>query len=286
MSLGSFPLLLLSGTLSVGGCAILSYFALSMESGPVERLFRNYSARLDHHSSFLLMPYRGARLARAQVLVCIASLALFAVTRSPVLALLGVVAASAPPYLLWKRHAARVTQLERQLDTWLLMLANALKATSSVGEAIASTVALVPKPFSEEIDLLVKEIRLGVPLDRAINALSRRINSTLISGAVTTIVVARRTGGDLSRTLERASAALRETARLEGVLRTKTAEGRGQVLVLALVPFVLCFMIAWLNRSWFDPMLAHPIGKAILGACSVVWMFAVLWAHHIAKADL
>jgi tight adherence protein B len=100
------------------------------------------------------------------------------------------------------------------------------------------------------------------------------------------MVVARQTGGDLPRTLERASAALREVARLEGVLRTKTAEGRGQVVVLASVPFVLCVIIAWLDRAWFDPMLNHQIGRATLGACAAVWLFAALWAHHIARADL
>ena len=286
MSFELVPLLLLSAASLVGGCSAFVYFALAMESGPVQRLFRKYAAHLDRHSSFLLMPYRGDRLARAQVLVCVGFLALFAVTRSPAFVLLGLVAALIPPLVLWKRHIARVVRLERQLDTWLLMLANALKATSSVGEAIASTVALVPRPFSEEIDLLVKEIRLGAPLDRAIASLARRIDSTLISGALSTIVVARRTGGDLPRTLERASAALREAARLEGVLRTKTAEGRGQVLVLASVPFVLCLIIAWLDRSWFDPMLHHRVGKAILAACAIVWTFATVWAHHIAKADL
>jgi len=286
VNLQSFPLLLVSGVFAVGGCAAVAYFVLSMEGGPIERLFENYAARLDRYSSFLLMRCSGARLARAHLLVCLALLGLLAVTQSPVFALLGLAAAAAPPFLLWKRHIARVAQLERQLDTWLLMLANALKATSSVGEAIESTVALVPRPFSEEVDLLVKEIRLGTPLNRAINTLARRINSTPISGALATIVVARQTGGDLPRTLERASAALREAARLEGVLRTKTAEGRGQVLVLASVPFVLCVIIAWLDRSWFDPMLNHQIGKAILAACSVVWTFATLWAHHIAKVDL
>ena len=282
----SFPLLLLSGVCVVGGCATLAYSALSVEGGPVDRLFHRYSARLERHASFLLLPYRGARIARAQVVVCVAALALLAVTQSPIFALLSAVGAAGPPFLLRKRHAARVVQLERQLDTWLLMLANALKATSSVGEAIASTVALVPKPFSEEVDLLVKEIRLGAPLDRAVNALARRVNSTQISGALATIVVARQTGGDLPQTLERASSALREAARLEGVLRTKTAEGRGQVLVLASVPFVLCIIIAWLDDSWFDPMLNHQTGRAILAACSVVWTFATLWAHHIAKGDL
>ena len=278
--------LLLLGVLAVGGSAAFSYFALSSKGGLLDRLFGLYTARLDRHLGFLLMRLRGSSLARAQIVVCASLLSLLAVTRSPVLAPIALVAASAPPFLLWKRHTLRVAQLERQLDTWLLMLANALKATSSVGEAIASTVTLVPKPFSDEVDLLVKEIRLGAPLDRAIGALSRRINSTLISGALMTIVVARTTGGDLCRTLERAAAALRESARLEGVLRTKTAEGRGQVMVLASVPIVLCIIIAWLDPSWFDPMLHHHVGRAILGGCSLIWTFAALWAHHIARADL
>jgi len=212
--------------------------------------------------------------------------ALSVVACSPGLALVAAAIFAIPPFVLWKRHEARVAQVEGQLDTWLLMLANALKATSSVGEAIASTVALVPQPFSEEVDLLVKEIRLGTPLDRAVGALARRINSSVVSGALSTIVVARRTGGDLPKTLERASAALRESARLDGVLRTKTAEGRGQVVVLASVPFVLCVIIAWLDRSWFDPMIHHPIGKVILLSCAGAWMFATAWAHHIVKADL
>jgi tight adherence protein B len=116
--------------------------------------------------------------------------------------------------------------------------------------------------------------------------MASRINSTLISGALATIVVARQTGGDLPRTLERAAAALREAARLEGVLRTKTAEGRGQVLVLASVPFVLCIIIAFLDRSWFDPMLNHRVGQAILAACALAWTIASIWAHQIVKADL
>ncbi|MGB3052206.1 MAG: type II secretion system F family protein [Polyangiales bacterium] len=282
----ALPLLLLSAAFLVGGCAAFAYLVLSVDENLAQHQWRRYAARLERHSSFLLLPHRGSQIAIAQLFVCLGFTGLFAVTRNPVVALFVLAAIAAPPFVLWKRHVARVAQLERQLDTWLLMLANALKATSSVGEAIASTVTLVPKPFSEELDLLVKEIRLGAPLDRAIHAVARRINSTVISGALATIVVARQTGGDLPRTLEHASAALREATRLEGVLRTKTAEGRGQVLVLASVPFLLCTMIAWLDRSWFDPMLNKQIGRAILAACALVWTFATVWAHHIAKADL
>lgn len=286
MRLDALPVLVLCAVCLVGGSAAATYLFLSLDGNLVQRHFRRYADLLDRHASFLLMPYRGAQIARVQLVICVALLGLLVVTRSSVVVLLVGVAATAPRVVLWKRHVARVAQLERQLDTWLLMLANALKATASVGDAIASTVVLVPNPFSEEVDLLVKEIRLGAPLDRAIRSVARRINSTVISGALATIVVARQTGGDLPRTLESASAALREAARLEGVLRTKTAEGRGQVLVLASVPFLLCIMIAWLDRSWFDPMLNQQVGRAILGACALVWTFATSWAHQIAKADL
>ena len=286
MRLEWFPLLIFASFLAAGGCGVLAYLTFSRESSPLDALLRGYVARLERHTSFLMTSFRGRDVARAQLIACLAAFGLLAVTRHPTFALIGSILAVAPPFLLWKRHVARVAQLERQLDAWLLMLANALKATSSVGEAIASTATLVPRPFSEEVDLLVKEIRLGTPLDRAIQALAQRINSSVVSGALVTIIVARQTGGDLSRTLERASAALREAARLEGVLRAKTAEGRGQVLVLASIPFLLCVMIAWLDKTWFDPMLNHHIGRAILAACAITWTVAAFWAHQIAGAEL
>ena len=279
-------LLVAGGALAVAGVSLTVYLALEAGGGPLGPAFRSYVTRLERHTSFLLVDLTGGQIARLQSIGLASCIALFAVTRNVAFALMGLLTVLVPPFVLWRRHVARVVKLERQLDTWLLVLANALKATSSIGEAIASTVTLVPRPFSEEVDLLVKEMRLGVPIDRALTTLTQKIGSSLISGAVMTIVVAQQTGGNLSDTLERASAALRESARLEGVLRTKTAEGRGQVMVLALVPFVLCVVIAWLDRSWFDPMLQRAHGRMVLAGCAVAWTVAVVWAHHIVGAEL
>ena len=280
------PLLLSAVAFLVAGLSASTYFTMSAGGGILGRALLSYQARLERHTSFLLVTYGGRDVVRVQWLAVGACLVLFLSIQHVVLVVLALVFTVLPPFALWKRHLARVTRLESQLDTWLLMLANALKATSSVGEAIASTAKLVPRPFSEEVDLLVKELRLGVPLHRALTEAGARIGSGSVSGALMMIVVARQTGGDLSNTLERAAAALREAARLEGVLRTKTAEGRGQVVVLSLVPFVLCIVIAWLDRSWFDPLVHQSYGRGILGACALAWTMAALWAHHIVGTEL
>ena len=272
-----------AGSALVAGIGLFVFTILSTSQNLPERLLGRYIARLERHVGFLLLPRSATWVVRVQIVVFLFLLVASTLSMSWLPLGLAAIVAAAPVLVLSKWHRERVSELEGQLDTWLLMLANALKATPSVGEAIRSTIALVPPPFSDEIDLLVKELKLGAPLDRAIRASARRINSTVISSAFATIVVARKTGGDLPSTLEQASAALREAARLEGVLRTKTAEGRGQVLVLASVPFVLCIMIAWLDRSWFDPMLGHPLGQGILVACALAWLVATVWAHQIAK---
>jgi tight adherence protein B len=103
---------------------------------------------------------------------------------------------------------------------------------------------------------------------------------------MTTVVVARRTGGDLATALEESAASLRETARLEALLRTKTAEGRGQVVVLAAAPFLLCGLIAWLEPTWFDATLHSSQGNVLLGGCACLWLVATLWAHRIVGVPL
>src|SRR5690606_34174197 len=75
--------------------------------------------------------------------------------------------ALAPVFILRQRCAERVLRIEEQLDPWLLMLANALKASPSLGEAVANSAKLMRPPMSQELDLALKEMKLGTPLDQA-----------------------------------------------------------------------------------------------------------------------
>lgn len=285
MSYPSLSWLYGAGALLVLGLAAMTYLVLVSHDSPFWRVLRRYEARLDHHAGFLLIPYGGSQIARVQVVVCCVLLAAALVLRTPVVGIVAALVAVLPPVLLAKQHQARVAKLKEQLDTWLLLLANALKATPSIGEAIESTLTLVPNPFREEIDLLSKEVRLGTPVDRAVNHMAQRADNAVVSSALSTIVVARQTGGDLPAILEKSAATLRESTRLEGVIRAKTAEGRAQVLALAVIPFGLGIAMSWLDPNWFEPMWQQSIGKLILGGAVVTWAAALLWARRIVQIE-
>lgn len=266
------------------GTTWIAFLVAAPEGANLGGLLARYERRLGSDASFVSLRLDGEGILRLQLVAGACCLAFALVFQQPALFGVCLLAVLFPPIALRHRCRARVARLEQQLDGWLLLLANALRATPSLGDGIASTSTLTPDDFGQEIRLLVKELKLGVPVDRALRSLSQRIGSDIVSSAMMAIVVARRTGGDLSRALEESAASLRETARLEAVLRTKTAEGRGQVLVLAIAPFMLCTVIGWLEPTWFDATVEHPIGRMLLAGCGLLWLVAAVWAYRIVEA--
>ncbi len=197
-----------------------------------------------------------------------------------------------PPVLAFPRfwmsvgRQKRIARIEEQLDRWLLVLANALKASASLGEAIASSAVHVRPPLGEEIDLVLKQFRLGTPLDEALGNMEHRIGSRSVAGALLVMRVGRSTGGDLPSILESAAASLRELARLEGVARTKTAEGRIQTMVIGAVPFALFGVLHLMDPNFFRPLAETFAGHLLVAGSALFWLAALGAAHKIMAVDI
>jgi len=271
--------------IAVGG-ALTIFLAIVLPDSPFRDVYERYVTTLDGYVRFLLLKTTGAYIARVQAIVIGVLLVLLAASGNPLVIAILAVAAAAPLAVLDRRKTERIEQLEQQLDGWLMMLANAIKATPAIGEALKSTASLVQAPMAEELDLIVKEVQLGTPVDQAVLNASNRIESTMVSGALATLVIARQTGGDLPKILETNASSLREMTRLEGVVKSKTAEGKGQVVVLAVVPFFMVGLLGWIDPSWLAPLTSNFAGYMVVAIAVGLWALAIIWARSILDVDL
>lgn len=246
----------------------------------------DYVNALERMCRFLLIDQTGQGIARAQAALIAGTPVLAFVLDDPIMMMLIPPIALAPYYVLRSKAEQRVEKVEEQLDSWLLMLANALKATPSLGEAISNSAKLMRPPMSEELDLALKENKLGTPLDQAVLNMSARIGSQSVSSALATILVGRQTGGDLPRIMEESAATLREMARLEGVVRTKTAEGKSQAYVLGVIPFVLIGAIHMVDEHWLEPLGSTSMGFLIIAVAATLWVAAIFLARRILAVDI
>jgi tight adherence protein B len=184
------------------------------------------------------------------------------------------------------RRARRTGELELQLDSFLRGLAASLRATPALGDALEHCISLVATPLRDELDHLVKELKLGAGLDEALARMGQRVQSRTLESALATLRIGRSTGGDLPNVLERAASTLREMARLEGVLRTKTAEGKAQTFVLALTPFPLFGLLQLMNPGFLAPLFTSTRGHLVLACAFTSWLSSLLLARRILRVDL
>jgi tight adherence protein B len=197
-----------------------------------------------------------------------------------------VLGALSVPFVLGRKRRERVALIDRQVEGWLVALANALHATPSLGDALSSSCAVTSAPLVEELELALKEVQLGLGLDAALHAAAERVGSRTFRAAMAVLRTARRTGGNLPRALATSASSLREMARLEGVVRTKTAEGKAQAFVIGAVPVPLYLGIRALDPTFFRPLEATVFGHLVFGGAVVLWGAAVLSARRILKVDI
>ncbi len=284
---GSFAWMQYAGvSLAAIGLTIAAWLVLARPQSPVRIAWARYESFLEREARFLFKPYTGRLFARRQAAAVAAALVLpFALDMFELYILVPVLIL-APSMKLRSEHDKRVIELESQLDTWLLLLSNALKATPSLGEAVGSSAKLVRAPLNQELDLLLKEVTLGTPFDKAIQNVADRIGSRTFSTAFATILIGRQTGGDLSRILEESASTLREMARLEGVVRSKTAEGRSQAVVLGAIPYFVVGALYFLDPNWMAPLFNTGFGKMIIFGAFLMWVSAIILAMRILKVDI
>ncbi len=191
----------------------------------------------------------------------------------------------APVLVLRILRKKRVERIDAQLDGWLLILANMLKTAGGLGDALAASVDLIRAPLRQELDQVLKEVRLGATLDDALRALAARVKSSTLAAVVTVLLVGRRTGGELPALLETAAASLREMARLEGVIRSKTAEGACRSSSWPRAPIAAYFGFKFMDPHFFDPLFGSLIGYCIFGVAVVLWLLALFTARKILNVD-
>jgi len=231
------------------------------------------------------MSTQGKRIARPQAAAVVLLLAAAILLNNLILLGFAVILVLGPSVWLGQQRRERVTKIEQQLESWLQLLASALRASGGMGTAVESTVSLVPDPLRQEIDLVIKKTQLGVPLERAMMEMGARGDSQSLSGALSTIIVGQRTGGDVPKLLETAADSLREMARLEGLIRAKTAQAKLQTIVMALAPFAFIIALQQMRPGWFDSLFQSMHGYMAIAASVLCWIAAVVLSAKILDVE-
>lgn len=196
-------------------------------------------------------------------------------------ALLGAIAGLyIPRFFVRRQQAIRLRNFSNQLPDMLNLMVNGLRAGFSTMQAMEAVSRELPAPINSEFRRVVQEMQLGVPMEKALDNLLRRIPSDDLDLVITAINVQRDVGGNLAEILETISYTIRERIRIKGEIRALTAQVVYSGRFLSLMPVILSLILWGLNRNYMNQFFEEPkacgIGMLVVSGIMVAIGYYVM----------
>jgi len=191
-----------------------------------------------------------------------------------------------PRQVLAVMKRRRLARFNLQLVDALISMSNALKAGFSITQAFESIVREGQNPIAQEFDLCLQQTRIGVSFSDGLSRMESRVESEDLTLVVLAIETARRTGGNLTEILEKIAKTIRDRIRIQNRIKTLTAQGRLQGIVVGAMPVVIAIALLILDPQLMLPFLQSLVGAAVVLAVAVLVACGALIIRKIINIDI
>ncbi|XGA80313.1 type II secretion system F family protein [Halomonas sp. CH40] len=193
---------------------------------------------------------------------------------------------ASPPLIYRYLHNKRRNRAVYQLPDALTGIANNLSSGLSLTQALETTIAFEQPPLSQELGLVLKELRIGVPFEEAMNNLYLRLPEAEVQLVTSAMTVSREIGGNLSETLLRIADTLCRRLQMEGKIKSLTSQGKLQGLVMTCLPIFLAIALSYMQPEAMSYFFNSWYGWVTIAVILIMESIGYFFIHKIVSIDV
>lgn len=208
-------------------------------------------------------------------------------TRNPLyIAVLTGIGFSIPRVLIWRARRKRLDQFAQQLVDGLTVLSNALRSGQNLIQSLETLELETTAPISQEFGLVMREYKVGVSIEEALENLVKRVPNEDLKLMVTAINVVLAQGGNLAEIFESIANVIRERTKLEGKTKTLTSQGKLQGIIVGLLPTFLGGVMYMMDPATMRLMFTSLIGNISLAAMVILQVVGYLLIRKVISIEI
>jgi tight adherence protein B len=164
-----------------------------------------------------------------------------------------------------RKLARRRKAFAEQLPDTLQVISAALRSGQSFAGALAVVVESSSEPMKSEMQQVVADEQLGVPLEKAVAVVVRRMDNRDLEQVALVAELQREAGGNAAEVVDRVAETIRERFELRRLINTLTIQGRMSRWIVSALPVALLVLLSVINPQYIHPLVAHTAGQVLLG---------------------
>jgi tight adherence protein B len=198
-------------------------------------------------------------------------LLIYAGTGSPWWALFGLTIPYFSREWVVRTLARRRNRFAEQLPDALQVIGSAIRSGHSFAGALAVVVESASEPMKSEMQRVVADEQLGVPIQDSLGVVAARMASRDVEQLALVAQLQREAGGDAAAVIDTVAETVRERFDLKRLIQTLTMQGRMSRWIVSALPIVVVLAVKLENPHYFHPLTSTLAGRIMLG-------FAAAWA--------
>ena len=211
----------------------------------------------------------------------------YLILQNPLTVSAAALAGAFMPYAFLRiKRNRRLKAFDAALPDAIDLMARALVAGHSIGSSIEMIAERSPEPLAFEFVQVYQQQRLGVHFRDALLQMGSRIPSRDLQFLITAILVQKETGGDLTEILDRAAHVIRDRVRIEGEVRSRTAQGRLTGWILGLLPVIMLVLINIVSPGYSNILFHDPLGHQLLYTGAIFILIGAVFIRKIVNVQV
>ena len=158
------------------------------------------------------------------------------------------------------------------------------------GLPVTESMNIVGKEMQEPIASIFahmgESVRLGVPFDKALQDTARKLHLTEFNFFVTSIILQRETGGNLSEILNNLSEVLRGRLMMRMKIKAMSSEAKASAIIVGSLPFIVISALQFVSPDYLDPLLDTTKGNFIALGCALSLVFGITVMIKMTKFEI
>ena len=202
----------------------------------------------------------------------------------PLMALVGsvVIGVGVPNFVVGRKARKRGQAFNLLFPEAVDLIVRALRAGLPIQEALGNVARDIKDPVGSVFRQAQQEIQLGVPIETALWRVAQTVQTDEFNFLIVALSIQRDTGGNLAETLAGLSALLRGRQQLRLKIRAFTSEARATMLIMVGLPFVVGGLLFVISPGYIKPLFTTSTGLMVAGAAGCSMALGIFIMNKIA----
>lgn len=179
----------------------------------------------------------------------------------------------------------RMSQIREELPVVLDMIARTIRAGKSIDQAIELVATETTGPLGAEFRQCSLQLQMGRGFEAAMRSLASRIRLVEMQILTTTLVVQRGSGGNLSETLDRMAAVVRDRMVAYRQMMAATGAGRISTMIVASIGPLAYLFLLLVHRPHLQLMFDESLGRLMLLMALLLEIVGLAWVFTLLRRE-